>query len=220
MLKRMWLCAVGTALLTGGAAMAQDAPYQTSHNVNSFQTQGGTRIITPAQLHPNVAVSRTLAAQPVHPHMVKVIIGGGSPGADTSTGAGQISTWIDPMQRLDGGDGLDENHSLVKAQRLYLSLTGVSTEQLYAIRSHSHESYAAAYATSNRAQLVVNPKAGQGEKTDMAHTPRPIMVLTKPVDMRTKPKAQPAPEKKATPMPIAPTRDEEREETDLVASAD
>ncbi len=217
--KRTWWCAVTTALLIGGVAMAQDTPYQRSHNVNSFQSQGGTRIITPAQLHPNVTVSRTLAAQPVHPHMVKVIIGGGSPGANTSAGAGQISTWIDPMRKLDGDGGLDENHSLVKAQRLYLSLTMTSTEELNAIRSHSHEVYANTYAQSNRVRIVVNPKARQ-DAAGMARAPKPMMVLTKPVDTKAKPQAQPAPEEKPVPMPVAPTRDEDREETDLVASAE
>ncbi len=128
------------------------APQQTN---SSF---GTTRIVVPARLHREVEVSRTLAAQPVHPHMVKVILGGGR-SAGYETGANPvISTWIDPLRRLDGANGLDENHSLVKAQRLYLSLSGTTQRQIDEARVQSHR-IQRTYASQSNARIITNPAA-------------------------------------------------------------
>ena len=101
---------------------AADVPYQPSFSTERSQSDA-TRIITPARLHPEVAVSRSLSAQPVHPYLVELqFAGSGS----------RMSTYIDPMRKLDGEGQFDEDHSIVKAQRLYRSLAGISTQQLNA----------------------------------------------------------------------------------------
>ena len=101
---------------------APDVPYQPSFSTERSQSDA-TRIITPARLHPEVAVSRSLSAQPVHPYLVELqFAGSGS----------RMSTYIDPMRKLDGEGQFDEDHSIVKAQRLYRSLAGISTQELNA----------------------------------------------------------------------------------------
>jgi len=141
----------------------------------------GARIIVPARMHREVEVSRSLAAQPVHPHLVKVVLGedsvrlspGGSP---HNVGGVVLSTYIDPLQRLDGNRGLDENHSLVRAQRQYLALRGVTTEQINAIRSSSDRARAEQLAPANRARIVVAPT----RQVHADEAPKPLMILPVP----------------------------------------
>jgi len=153
------------------AASAQSVPYETQVTTNGFYERSARIIISP-RLHSEVEVDRTLAAQPVHPHMVKVILGGDI--SPNSAGAVQ-HTWIDPMQRIDGEDGLDESHSLVKAQRLYLSLSGTTQNELDAHRIRSKQ-LQANYADQSRARIIVNPRP------DATNDPtlQPVMVVPRP----------------------------------------
>jgi len=154
------LVAAGAMLAAPDAAQAQSTriihapsvPYEPRRNLNTFTTLGRTSIEVPARLHREVEVSRSLAAQPVYPHMVKVIMGGSGKFA-ADDGHAVIHTWIDPLRRLDGENGLDENHSLVKAQRLFLSLSGTSQRQTDEARVHSHR-LQRGYADQTRAHIV------------------------------------------------------------------
>lgn len=177
------------------AANAQSIPYETQYDTNGFYERS-SRIVVSPRLHPEVEVDRTLAAQPVHPHMVKVIIGGDI--RPYSTGAAQ-HTWIDPMQRLDGENGLDESHSLVKAQRLYLSLSGTTQRELdeHRIRSRQLES---TYAGQSRARIVVNPRPDATSDPAL----QPVMIIPRPA---------------TAPMPSVPKSPERRDDDKTVAQA-
>jgi hypothetical protein len=163
-------------LVFTGIAAAQAVPYQPQYGLGESLNRTSAHIVMPIRLHPEVEVSRTLAAQPVHPHMVKVLIGGETISSTPNVSA-NISTYIDPMRRLDGDGGLDENHSLVKAQRLYLSLSGTTTEQLNTIRAHSEQLRARQHTPANRAYLVVAPPRPEGVD-DLV--PEPIMIIPVP----------------------------------------
>lgn len=142
------LLTVGLLTLISATASAQDRPYQPAYPQQPDQTNGA-RIYVPPQLHPQVAVSRTLAAQPVHPHMVQVSLGG-------AAYSGQLTTWIDPLARIQGEGKLDENHSLVKSQRLYNGLRGTTTEQISAVRNDSLQRQPRG-AGANQARMFVPP---------------------------------------------------------------
>jgi len=202
-MKCIWTAAILTALTPLGfvaETRAEGVPYESQVTTNGFYERSARIVVSP-RLHPEVEVSRTLSAQPVHPHMVKVILGGDIR-PDTS-GAVQ-HTWIDPLQRLDGEDGLDESHSLVKAQRLYLSLSGVTRKQLDAHRIRSHR-LQRDYADQSRARIVVNPNARAAEQDASM---QPVMVVPRPA---------------TAPMPSVPKnpRDEAPAESDKpIADAD
>jgi len=173
-MRRIWTAAILTALTPLGfvaETRAEGVPYESQVTTNGFYERSAKIVVSP-RLHPEVEVSRTLSAQPVHPHMVKVILGGDI--RPNTAGAVQ-HTWIDPLQRLDGEDGLDESHSLVKAQRLYLSLSGVTRKQLDAHRIRSHR-LQRDYADQSRARIVVNPNAPSHGDASM----QPVMVIPRP----------------------------------------
>lgn len=178
------------ALLAASSAFAQDPPYEQSIGLNDFQNQGAARLIWYAQQHPQVAVSRSLAAQPVHPHMAKVQIGGTTSQTDGGTSNGAITTWIDPLRRLDGNHGLAESHSFVKAQRLHRSLSGTTTEQLAALYNASLAARPTA-AGPNQARVIVPPQAGRFKPIDQVNV-RPVLILPAPNAAPT-PRSAPAP---------------------------
>jgi hypothetical protein len=186
------------------AAQAQSVPYETQYDLPGAGRRSDTAIIVSPRLHPEVEVSRTLSAQPVHPHMVKVVVGGGYSRTGKINGA--VHTWIDPLRRLDGHEGLDENHSLVRAQRLYLSLSGMTTREVHETQYHSWK-LQQTYAGQSRAYIVVSPKARQAAPAE--HEPRPLMVIPKPVH-QSRPVA---------PMPTVP-KQQEADRDDLVAQAE
>ena len=156
-------------------ASAQNVPYEYDHQLGGANKRSNARLIVAARLHREVEVSRSLAAQPVHPHMARVVLGG-----EFTTGSGsvsgQIQTYIDPLRKLDGHRGLDHNHSLVKAQRLHLALTGMTTEQLHAVRSQS-EAAELAMPRANQARIVVAP---QRDTQTMMAMPKPLMIIPVP----------------------------------------
>ncbi|MHB1157388.1 MAG: hypothetical protein ACYC26_11200 [Phycisphaerales bacterium] len=167
------LClAAGLSLAVANLALAQDAPFEPQYAVSGAVSRS-TRIVVPAQLHPQVAVSRELAAQPVHPFMVKVILGD----IRQDTGGAVMHTWIDPLNRLDGPDGMDSGHSLVRAQRLYLSLSGATTEEINEIRYQSWKQQQQ-LAGQSRARIFVAPRSIRIVNND--DTPRPLMVIPTP----------------------------------------
>lgn len=128
-MRRLLFAMIGLSVCLGGRAFAQDTVFQPTFPKRTG-LENNTRIVIPPLLHPEVAVSRTLAAQPVHPHMAQVVIGGINHSA-------AMSTWIDPYRRLVGEGLLDENHSLARAQRLFYGLRGVSSSDLDAARNAS-----------------------------------------------------------------------------------
>ncbi len=121
---RRWSVLTVMAVMVGALASqglaAGDAPLMPSQAV--VTSQAGPRLVMPAQLHPEVAVDRALAAQPVHPHLVRVERAG-------------VANYLDPYARLDGEHGMDTHHTLVKAQRLARSLRGISDADLAAMRN-------------------------------------------------------------------------------------
>ncbi len=138
----------------------------------------GTRIVLPLRMHREVEVSRSLAAQPVHPHLVKVVLGEDSARPLSDGGSGIVlSTYIDPLQKLHGPNGLDENHSLVKAQRLHLALTGTTSEQVNALSYRSYRAATEQLGGANRARIVVAPRRAA---EPAPARPRPIMIIPKP----------------------------------------
>lgn len=175
LLNRICIAALVTCTLTG-AALAQGTPFEPQYNVSGGQIGPSARIIMPANLHPEAAVSRELAAQPVHPYMVKVVLNDVSP----FTNGAVTHTWIDPLQRLDGPGGLDENHSLVRAQRLYLGLSGMSTEDINEIRYQSWRQQQE-LAGASRARIIVNPRSAVITNIDQATgEPKPLMIIPAP----------------------------------------
>lgn len=141
-IKTHRLAAVASLVLAGGTTLARaDEPLNRSY---AERDRGNVaRIIVGPRLHPEVAVERTLAAQPVHPHLVQLVVGNAQ------------RTDLDPMADLsrDGELRIDENHSLVKAQRLARSLQGVTTGDLAAMRN-ADAALARPAATANTAKLI------------------------------------------------------------------
>ncbi len=188
---------VATACLIAVAsqAFAQSVPYEQSHTIGSLLNQGSTRLIYPARLHREVEVSRSLAAQPVHPHMAKVIIGGGSDHLSSGRAGGALSTYIDPLRQLTGDGGLDDDHSLVKAQRLHRSLSGITTDQLAALSNASLKTQPRAVG-SNRARLILPPQS-HGLMPNDRPTLKPVFILPNPKPGKNN--AQPIPSPKRVP---------------------
>lgn len=178
LISRMCLTA-GLSLVLANAAFAQGTPFEPQYAVSGAVSRSA-RIVMPAQLHPEVAVSRELSAQSVHPHLVQVVLGD----IRQDTGGAVMHTWIDPLQRLDGPNGMDSGHSLVRAQRLYLSLGGMTTEDINEIRHQSWkqqqqlagQTRARIYLAPN-SNLITNMQADAGE-------PKPLMVIPAPASDR------------------------------------
>ena len=164
------ICLVaGLSLTVANGVFAQGTPFEPQYATSSFASRS-VRIVVPAQFHPEVAVSRKLAAQPVHPYMVKVIFGD----IRQNTGGATMTTWIDPLHRLDVPDGMDEGHSLVRAQRLYLSLSGITTENINEIRYQSWKQQQK-LAGQSRAYIIISPRARHLVHAD--DMPRPLMMI-------------------------------------------
>lgn len=143
-----------------GEPQGPDTPYQPTQALKSDFTKNA-RIVMPARRHPNVAVSRSLAAQPVHPWKVQVVL------------RNSMSTYIDPLNPLAKGDGLhlDENHSLVKAQRRHQQLTGLTTSQLHQLRNEAAAA-GSHLSRGNRAQAY-HPNRAPSAQPQRAEAHRP-----------------------------------------------
>jgi hypothetical protein len=146
---------LGTASV---AALADSGPFLHSYSLKETGMANSAQLVVAPRLHREVEVDRTLAAQPVHAWMAQVQLGGQTP-FGPSMGA-PITTWIDPLQRLDGNYGLDSDHSLVKAQRLWITFHGVDANALAAISNASMATRPRADA-GNHAQIVAMPTAGR-----------------------------------------------------------
>lgn len=155
------------------AAARAERPYQEQFPLDDDRPNTA-RVIVNAQLHPEVAVSRSLAAQPVHPHLAEVLLNEA------------ISTYIDPLAELDGESGLIEGHSLLRAQQLARDLRGISAVDLQAVQSRYTISQPVA---TNTARIVTAPRR------EALPMPRAI------IDMRPAPANEGA---KPRPMPSAP----------------
>ena len=168
-----WKKMIGMSVLTlaaGTAGVQAEQPF-TEQLIVHEDRPNTARVIVHANLHPEVAVSRSLAAQPVHPYMVEVLLNEA------------ISTWIDPLAKLDGESGLIEGHSLLRAQQLGRDLRGISSLELAAVQARA--SIAQPVAT-NTARVLTTP-----HRTATA-LPQPRMII----DMRPAPaneKSQPRP---------------------------
>lgn len=168
-------------VFAGSAAFAQQngspqSPYAHSIDVHRSRTNRA-RIIVPQQHHPNVAVTRSLAAQPVHPHLVKIVLGD------------SISTYIDPAAQIDGRyTHIDENHTLKRAARMYNGLTGVTTNQLNALRNTT----VAKPALGNRAFVIT------------AKPMAPAKAMEAVEVIRAKQRVQVKPKRKSVPIPSVP----------------
>lgn len=173
-----WLFALAAATVAMGGEVDDKVrilPYRVSIPLEGAVNTSNARVIVPARLHPEVEVSRSLAAQPVHPWMVKVVLGGETINRWGSTSP-VISTWIDPARKLDGSGGLDENHSLVRAQRLHRSLTD-SGDELTQQRIRGRQWRTEQIAAGNKARIVVNPDPADADDHTQA---TPIMIIPIP----------------------------------------
>lgn len=102
------------------------------------------QILFPREEHPDVAVSRSLWEQPVHPHLVQV---------QMNTGPFVQELWLDPLDNLEINSGIDDNHWIMKYRRLYRQLNGVTTSDLAAHRNA--ELAARPRAVPNSAQVIL-----------------------------------------------------------------
>lgn len=160
-MKRSVTITAGLILSFASAASRADEPLRGSYAMKSTGMANTAQLILSPQYHPEVAVDRALAAQPVHPWMAEVVLGGTPAFAHDhhSFGAGNIiTTFIDPLQRLDGNYGLDSNHSLVQAQRLWLTFNGVDSNMLAEMSNAALAAQPRANA-GNQAKLVALPSA-------------------------------------------------------------
>lgn len=176
------------AFAVGGAAAVAvaDQPYRQTTPVRSTGNGGGAQLVLPAREHPQVEVDRALSAQPVHPWMAEVQIGGNAQRAGAASAepaSGQMTTFVDPLNDLTAR-GLDDNHSLVRAQRLHRSLTGMSTRALNELRNRAHEASEARRGGSKARVIHGTPAPAARDRTDHAEpasrSPRPIMIIPKP----------------------------------------
>lgn len=171
---------VAAALLLGlgtvapaGEPQGPDAPHIQTYRLNPDLNKEA-RLVYPTRRHPEVAVSRSLAAQPVHPWMAKIVLNNA------------MSTYIDPQRHLSGGKDLhlDENHSLIKAQRLHNSLSGMTTSQLNRLENQRRAAQPAT-AGGNHAR-VVHPNRPERPRTgrQSMHQPNRARVV-RPNQART-----------------------------------
>lgn len=192
MLKMKHIVTVGSlGLVFASAGFAQNhdynTPYAQSHTLQSTSNQA--QLVMAARTHPEVEISRELHAQPVWPWMAKVIIGGprvqtentsfffGGFQRQFSDGGTIQHTWIDPLQKLDGENGLDSDHSLVRAQRRHLQLSGVTTTQIADIKNASLASRPRG-AIANHALIIIPPQhesntTGRAQAHQINFAPRP-----------------------------------------------
>lgn len=171
---------VAVVLATAGLAAAQESVYEYQSGVDS--RLGDNRVVIPAQLHPELAVSPSVAAQPTHPNLITVQ-------------RGASVTRIDLYQRMDGEDGLDSNHSLVRAQRLARNLLGVTEADLAEARleAEAHRPRTVTTVRYFTKRMVTPPTPGPhlyvGPMTDRAvvrsggavylgpNEPEPLMII-------------------------------------------
>ncbi len=182
-MRRFLFVVIGLSVFAS-ETFAQDTVFLPTYPKH-VNLEHNTRIVVPPLLHPEVAVSRTLAAQPVHPHMVQVVIGG-------SNRSAALTTWIDPLRRIDGEGRLDANHSLVRAQRLYNALRGVTTEQINALR-HASLALEPRGVGANRALLIITPShTNRAVRAAVERPNLPVMILPSPLAPRDgRPNVQP-----------------------------
>jgi hypothetical protein len=217
------VAAGGLTLGLGSVGLAGDqdhsTPYQTSHQLQ-LDSPNHTRLVYPDRRHPEVEVSRSLSAQPVHPWKAKVVLNN------------TMSTYIDPARDLSTSSGLhlDDNHSLVKAQRRHNQLSGVTTTERNRQRNQRKMSRIAV-SQGNRAS-VVRPNRPSRDHADRGRSARPNSARVvrpnrgRPQPQRTRvhptpqrntpaPASEPAPKQKqqrdrrAVPMPSVPRHKEQ-----------
>ncbi len=179
------LTALVATLMLSGVAVGQDVPYEQHYPLRPNHGDNVARLVVHPGHHPEVAVSRSLAAQPVHPHMAKLQL------------AGQ-HTWIDPYRDYDADSRLDGGHTLIQARNLYFRQTGVSTRQLEQMRANQGR-FEAPFDRPNRASLVVSGERDPRADGEMMDGPQPIMVIPAP-DGGEAPRSIGEP----TPLPLAP----------------
>jgi hypothetical protein len=178
------LAVLGLVAAAGAIAHAEQ-PYVESIPVNPDRANSA-RVIVHARLHPEVAVSRSLAAQPTHPYMLEMQIG-------------SLTTWIDPLHDLDGEGGLPEGHSILRAQQLFRDTAGLSAVEVQSMYSVNG---ATTLPVATNTARVIMPRG-----TEPLPEPRAVIELRprsapaidrKPVApvIPSVPKAQPAPDRR------------------------
>lgn len=179
--RSSWTAAAVCGLVLSGATIASagypgDAPYERSVALQRT-TPNTARLILSARQHPEVEVSRTLAAQPVYPWMAKVFLG-------------DQTTIVDPLRplRKNANRGLDEGHSLRRAQRLHNQLTGLTPNDRDAILNASRAATERP-AGANQAKVIVAPKPAETQRIVR------IQVIPRPQPSTPKPAAEPKPRK-------------------------
>jgi hypothetical protein len=172
--------------LAAASAFAADAPLTTGLNTGNAQPNTA-QLIVAARLAPEVEVDRDLSAQPVHPWLAHVTLGGDADSAAQST-------YIDPMRSMDTASRtlrMDSNHSFVKAQRLYRQTQGITTSDLAEL-SNITQAFAPRAAGANQAQLIRGIDNGR-----VVYGTRTVPVLDSAAQ-----ETHPAPAKPGQPVPI------------------
>jgi len=239
--SRLALTVCGLSLVFGSNAevMAQsrivnrsyNTPYSQSHALQSTSNQA--RLVYSARLHPETEVTRQLHAQPVWPWMAKVVLGGPRVQTENDLSSGDqrqfsdggtiLHTWIDPLQKIDGSNGLDEDHSLVRAQRLHLQMSGTTTSELAAIKNASQAARPRG-AIANHALIIIPPqhysnRGGQAQthrinfNNPMRKTSGPSRLIM-PEQHKDQPKAEPHSQPKSQPdIPSVPRQTPDPDKT-------
>lgn len=154
--SKMTFAALVAASLSTTALAQQSGPRV--YSTTQPDTPRYTAIMSADQAYPAAEVSRELAEQRVHPHLAKLVIGGGPAAVDEAGATAKQTTYIDPTRRLDGARGLDESHSIVRARAHYLARHGDR------------------YELPNRARLIVAPARAD----DAADNAKPMFIFRKP----------------------------------------
>lgn len=184
------------AIVGAAAAIALlTTPTHAQHNRARLITNNlGANAVVEPNLHPEVVVSRSLDAQPVHPHKVKLVM----PGRTVEQAT--MHTWVEADARLNrGNQGLHPNHSIVRALRQARRLRDGGAKLVTATYGEAQQVHHSGHAEQSHARLVVAPYWRLQAEVDRA---TPAMIFHLPRDGRPR-DADPH---RARPLDLSPER--------------
>ncbi len=140
-----------------------------SAQVTRYTVNGGNARTSPVTLvqrqvaEPAAVVSRELSQQPVHPHLIELKVA-------------QTTTYIDPAKdyQFQNGNPIDQNHSILRAQRLHAALNAPGVVIVRNPRAAEVEDQMIrADEIQPRAILQLPPRPGQQPQKQDQPTPKP-----------------------------------------------